>query len=314
MPRRPIHLDLPDPTGRRALVTGASDGIGLHIAARLAEAGADLVLPVRNAAKGEAAVARIRATAPRASIATPALDLSSLDSVAALGERLRDEGAPLHLLIGNAGVMTPPERRTTADGHELQLGTNHLGHVALVAGLLPLLRAGSARIVLQISVAAARGSVLWDDLDQQRSYDGARAYRSSKIASGLWGLELDRRSRAHGWGVTAALAHPGIAPTSLLAARPELGRSRDTASVRVIRALSRRGVLAGTPESAALPALLAATALAAPGRMYGPSGPGHTAGAPAEQALYRPLRSEADARRIWAVSAELAGARFPDEG
>lgn len=312
MPGRTAHLDLPDLTGRRALVTGASDGIGLQIAIRLAQAGADLVLPVRNAAKGEAAAARIRSAAPRASVAVPPLDLSSLESVAALGERLREQGEPLHLLIGNAGVMTPPERRATADGHELQLGTNHLGHVALVAGLLPLLRAGRARVVSQISVAAASGSVLWDDPDQERSYDGMRAYRSSKIAYGLFGLELDRRSRAHGWGITSALAHPGVAPTSLLAARPEMGRTRDTPQVRVIRWLSRRGVLAGTAESAALPALLAATASDAAGRLYGPSGIGHTAGAPAEQALYRTLRSEEDARRSWALSERLAGVRFPD--
>lgn len=312
MPRHDHDLDLPDLTGRRALVTGGSDGIGLRIAARLARAGAEVVLPVRDARKGAAAVDRIRSSAPRASVSAPRLDLSSLDSVAELGGSLTEEGAPIHLLIANAGVMTPPERRTTGDGFELQLGTNHLGHVALIAHLLPLLRAGRARVVSQISVAANQGAVLWDDLSQERSYSGGRAYSSSKILLGLFGLELDRRSRQHGWGVSSTLAHPGVAPTNLLAARPDLDRAHDTAAVRLIRVLSRHGLLVGTPETAALPALLAATAPDAGARLFGPSGPGRLGGAPAEQRLWSRLRSEADARRAWTVSQDLAGVRFPE--
>ncbi len=225
---------------------------------------------------------------------------------------MRADGRPVHLLINNAGVMTPPTRQTTADGFELQYGTNHLGHVALVAHLLPLLRAGEARVTSQVSVAAARGALDLDDPNSERSYDAMRAYRRSKIAFGLFGLELDRRSRALGWGLTSNLSHPGVAPTSLLAARPELGRSGDTREVRLIRWLSQRGLVVGTPDSAALPALYAATSPSArPGRLYGPSGPGHLGGAPAEQPLYRPLRSTEDAARSWALSEELIGLRFP---
>ncbi|WP_447646946.1 SDR family oxidoreductase [Nocardioides zeae] len=242
------------------------------------------------------------------------LDLASLASVEGFATGLRDEGSPVHVLLNNAGVMTPPERRTTVEGHELQLGTNHLGHVALVAHLLPLLRAGRARVTSQTSVAARNGSVLWDDLDAERSYDAMRAYQSSKTIQGLFALELDRRSRAHGWGITSNLSHPGVAPTSLLAARPELGRSGDTREVRLIRLLSRVGVV-GTPESAALPALLAATAPGdAGGRFYGPRRPGGLAGAPAERALYRPLRSEVDGARAWTESLRLAGVAFPTAG
>jgi len=311
MPRTPIDITLPDLTGRRAVLTGGSDGIGLRIATRLALAGAEVVLPVRNPGKGEAAVAGIRRTAPAAKISLRALDLSSLESVAALADTLRGEGDPIHLLINNAGVMTPPTRQTTVDGFESQFGVNHLGHFALVAGLLPLLRAGSARVTSQVSVAANQGAINWDDLNWDREYHGMHAYSQSKIAFGLFGLELQRRSIRHGWGISSNLSHPGVAPTSLLSARPELGRGEDTRSVRLIRWLSARGILAGTPETAALPALTAATAPDAAGRFYGPKGPGHTSGAPAEQKLFSRLRSEADASRIWQASEDLTGAGFP---
>lgn len=299
-------LTVPDLTGRRAVLTGGSDGIGLGIATRLAAAGAEVVLPVRNRGKGESALAAVRRQVPAADISLRDLDLSSLASVAALGDALRAEGAPIHLLINNAGVMTPPERQVTADGFELQLGTNHLGHVALVGHLLPLLRAGRARVTSQISVAANRGRMHWEDLGWERSYDGMRAYGQSKVALGLFGLELDRRSRSGGWGITSNLSHPGVAPSSLLDARPEIGRRRATTGRRTIVLLSRLGVT-GTVQSAGLPALLAATAPDAGGALYGPRGIGSMGGAPGEQPQYPPLRSEEDARRVWQVSQELTG-------
>jgi NAD(P)-dependent dehydrogenase (short-subunit alcohol dehydrogenase family) len=305
-------ITLPDLTGRRALVTGASDGIGLGIATRLAQAGAEVLLPVRNPAKGEAALAAIQRAAPGASVSLEVLDLSSLESVAALGERLTARAEPIHVLIGNAGVMTPPERQTTADGFELQLGTNHLGHFALVGRLLPLLRAGRARVVSQISVAANQGAIDWADLNSERSYRGGRAYSASKIAFGLFGLELQRRSRRLGWGVTSVLSHPGVAPTSLLSARPELGRASAARGRGLIGALSARGILLGTTASAGLPALAAATSAAVdPERLYGPAGLGHLGGGPGTQPLYSRLRSTEDAERIWAESERLTEVRFP---
>jgi NAD(P)-dependent dehydrogenase (short-subunit alcohol dehydrogenase family) len=309
-----IDITVPDLSGRRAVVTGASDGLGVGLAGRLAAAGAEVIMPVRNQRKGEAAIDRIRRSAPDATVSLRELDLSSLDSVAELGRTLTQEDRPIHLLINNAGVMTPPERQNTADGFELQFGSNHLGHVALVAHLLPLLRAGQARVTSQVSVAAARGSINWDDLNWERSYDGMKAYRQSKIALGLFGLELDRRSRAAGWGISSNLAHPGVAPTNLLAARPEVGRAKDTLGVRVIRALSARGLLVGTVEGAALPAVYAATSPdAQPGRLYGPGGLGHLGGAPAEQKLYPTLRGDEQADRIWRVSQELTEVPFPQD-
>jgi NAD(P)-dependent dehydrogenase (short-subunit alcohol dehydrogenase family) len=312
MARRARDIIVPSLTGTRAVLTGGSDGIGLRIATRLAAAGAELVLPVRNRPKGEAAVATIRATVPAASVSLHLMDLASLESVAGFGEALRSEGNPVHLLINNAGVMTPPDRQTTVDGFELQLGTNHLGHVALVSHLLPLLRAGRAQVTSQVSIAANRNSINWDDLNWERSYDGMHAYSQSKIALGLFGLELGRRSTANGWGITSNLSHPGVAPTSLLSARSELGRAGDARGLRVIRWLSARGILLGTPETAALPALYAATfPEATSGRLYGPQGPGHLGGAPAEQTLFSRLRSEGEARRIWQVSEDLTSVPFP---
>ncbi|ROQ38704.1 NAD(P)-dependent dehydrogenase (short-subunit alcohol dehydrogenase family) [Frondihabitans sp. PhB188] len=312
MPRSISEISLSDLTGQRAVVTGGSDGIGRRIATRLAAAGAEVVLPVRNPAKGAATVETIRAAVPSAAVTLRQLDLSSLESVAALADTLAGEGDPIRILVNNAGIMTPPSRQVTVDGFESQFGTNHLGHFALVARLLPLLTAGRARVTSQISVSANNGAINWDDLGWERSYAGGRAYSQSKIALGLFGLELDRRSRAGGWGITSTLAHPGVAPTSLLAARPEMGRAADTAGVRLIRWLSARGILLGTPESAALPALLAAASTASEGgRFYGPSGAGHLGGPPAEQKLYSRLGSEEDARRIWTVSEHVTGVAFP---
>ncbi|MFJ2551923.1 SDR family oxidoreductase [Microbacterium sp. NPDC087591] len=312
MTRSIPDIDIPSLTGKTAVVTGGSDGIGLRIATRLARAGAEIVLPVRNAQKGATAAAGIRDAVPHARVRTTPLDLSSLDSIAAFGETMNADAQPVHLLINNAGVMTPPTRQTTADGFELQFGTNHLGHVALVAHLLPVLRAGSARVTSQVSVAASSGRIHWSDLQWEQSYDGMRAYRQSKIAFGLFGLELDRQSEAHGWGITSNLSHPGVAPTSLLAARPELGRTTDTLEVRVIRWASARGLIVGTPESAALPALAAATLSTSSARaLYSPRGPGRMGGMPSEQPLYAPLRSAEDASRIWRISEELVGVTFP---
>lgn len=303
-----IDIPLPSLTGRRAVLTGGSDGMGLVIAERLAAAGAEVVLPVRNRAKGARAVQTIRDRVSGARLELHDLDLSSLASVAAFGDALRADGRPVHLLINNAGVMTPPERQTTADGFELQFGTNHLGHVALVGGILPLLTAGRARVVTQVSIAARSGRIDWDDLQAERSYDGQRVYSASKIALGLFALELQRRSEAGGWGLTSVVSHPGVAPSNLLAARPELGRTTDVPAVRTIRWLSRHGILLGTVRSAAQPALLGATtADPRSDRLYGPRGLMNLGGAPTAHALYRPLRELDEARRVWEESRRLAG-------
>jgi NAD(P)-dependent dehydrogenase (short-subunit alcohol dehydrogenase family) len=306
-----VDIPVPDLKSKLALVTGASDGIGFHIALRLARAGAEVVMPVRDAVKGAAVAQRIRDLVPGARLDVRALDLASLTSVAGLADALVGEGRALHVLVNNAGVMTPPERRVTEDGFELQLATNHLGHFALTGGLLPLLRAGNASVTSQVSVAANRNALKWHDPNWERSYHPMKAYSSSKIAFGLFAMELHRRSAEAGWGVRSMLAHPGVSPTNLLAAQPRMGRPRDTTEVKLIRALSRRGILLGTPESAALPAVHAATSAdAESGRFYGPKGFMHLGGAPAEQSLYSRLEAPEDGRRIWELSERLVGSPF----
>ncbi len=309
MPRTPPDITVPDLTGKLALVTGASDGLGLGLAERLARAGADVVLPVRNQAKGAAAADRIRAAAPGAKIAVRRLDLSSLASVAALADELIADGRPIDILVNNAGIMTPPSRRQSEDGFELQLATNHVGHFALTAQILPLLRAGHARVTTQASVAANRHGVGWDDLQWEQSYNKAKAYSSSKIAVALFGMQLDRVSRTRGWGITSNVAHPGIAATNLLASHPEMGRDRDTVSVRIIRWVATSRIPLGqTAAEGILPALYAATSPDAHGgRFYGPSGPMQLSGAPTERKPFKYIADVQEAERMWRVSEQLTG-------
>ncbi len=309
---RKATVDVPDLRGKLAVVTGGSDGIGLGLAERLAAAGAEVLLPVRNDDKGRHAIDRISAAVPGARVSLRRLNLASQQSVAELADTLLAEGRPIHLLINNAGIMNPPQRQTTQDGFELQWGTNHLGHFALTVRLLPVLRAGGARVTTQSSIAADSHAINWDDVNFDASYSASRAYSQSKIANLMFGLELNRRSSLAGWGITSNVSHPGITATNLLAAQPHLGRSRDTVAVRFIRSLARLGILAQTVHRGLLPALYAATSPDAEGgKFYGPSGFRHLSGPPAEQAVYAPARSAEEAVRLWELSEHLTGVRVP---
>ena len=208
--------DIPDLSGKTAVVTGATGGLGYETARMLAEHGARVILAGRNAGKGSEALKGIRAAAPRADIAFEKVDLGSLASVAAFGDRLNDAGRPIDILVNNAGVMTPPTRQTTSDGFELQFGTNYLSHFALTARLMPALAASrSARVVSLSSVAARQGAIDFSNL-QSEHYRPMAAYSQSKLACLMFGFELQRRSASHGWGVTSTVAHPGIARTDLI--------------------------------------------------------------------------------------------------
>lgn len=308
---RKTEAFVPDMRGRLAVITGGTDGIGYALATTLARAGADLVLPVRNLAKGDRALREIRAVAPGANIQMLPLDLSSLRSVADLAQSLMSVGRPINVLINNAGVMSPPDRQTTADGFELQWGTNYLGHFALTARLLPLLSAGNARVTTQSSVSAQTNGINWDDLNFERSYSDSKAYSQSKIANLMFGLELDRRSSSAEWGITSNASHPGVTPTNLLKAQPHMGRSRDTAGFRMVKVFARLGLLNRSAEEGMLPALYAAThPQAEGGKFYGPSGFLHLSGPAAEQQVYRPARDEEEAARVWEKSEELVGVQF----
>jgi NAD(P)-dependent dehydrogenase (short-subunit alcohol dehydrogenase family) len=300
-----------DLTGRLAVVTGASSGLGLGLATRLAVAGAEVLLPVRDQAKGEAAVSRIRAEVPAADVSLRELDLASLKSVQALGDTLNAEGRPIHLLINNAGLMTPATRHTTADGLELQFGTNHIGHFALTGRLLPLLSSGAARVTTMTSSAARHGTLNWADLQSEQAYGPVRAYNQSKLANLMFALELDRRSRAEGWGILSNAAHPGTTLTGLYAAGPNMGRAKPSPIEAVMKRLARWGLLVQGVDRGLLPALYAAVDPEAKGgHFYGPDGFGQFTGGPAELDLYRPARDQAAATRLWDVSLGLAGVDF----
>ncbi|HTU13172.1 MAG TPA: SDR family oxidoreductase [Allosphingosinicella sp.] len=296
--------DIPPQHGRAAVVTGTG-GLGYEDALALARAGAEVIVAGRNAAKGADAVARIRAEVPEATVRFEMLDLASLASVADFAARLRDQRDSLDLLINNAAVMMPPTRQETIDGLELQLATNHLGHFALTAGLLPLLRKGrAARVISLSSVAARSGRIDFDDLNAERGYRPMAAYSQSKLACLMFALELDRRSRAAAWGVASIAAHPGVSRTDLLhnapGARSLIGLSR-----------SLLWFLFQPAAQGALPTLFAATAPEAePGGYYGPNRMNETRGSPAEAAIPPRALDAAAAARLWEVSEALTGTRM----
>lgn len=291
--------DMPTQRGRAAVVTGAG-GLGFETALALARAGADTIIAGRNREKGEAATARITGAVPSAQVRFEVLDLASLASIAAFAARMRHQRTKLDLLINNAGVMVPPERKETEDGFELQFGTNYLGHFALTRELLPLLReANHGRVVSLSSVAARSGAIDFDNLNAESGYNAMRAYSQSKLACLIFGLELQRLSAANRWGVTSVVAHPGIARTDLLHNGP--GR-RSTFGL----ARSLLWFLFQPAAQGALPTLFAATSSEAqPGGYYGPHGWGETRGYPAPARIPPAALDEGVARRLWETSEAL---------
>ncbi len=282
------------------MVTGANSGLGLATARELAGAGARVVMACRNLEKGEAAKRDIEAATPGAALELEQLDLSSLDSVRAFAERF---SGGLDLLINNAGVMAPPRGRT-ADGFELQFGTNHLGHFALTGLLIGAMEGREdARVVTLSSTAHKTGRIAFDNLGGERHYFRWRAYGQSKLANLLFALELERRLRAAGSNVKSMAAHPGYAATNLQFAAPPLV---DQLVMRVGNA-----VIAQSEEMGALPTLYAATAPGVAGGTYvGPDGLLEQRGHPKPVSPNRAARDEDVARRLWEVSEEMTGVRF----
>jgi NAD(P)-dependent dehydrogenase (short-subunit alcohol dehydrogenase family) len=292
---------IPDQSGRIAVVTGANSGLGLVIARELAGKGALVVLACRNMEKGRAALADVAAAASGPEPELEELDLASLSSVRSFAERFKAGHDHLDLLINNAGVMASP-RRHTADGFELHLGTNHLGHFALTNLLLPLMEGrDDARVVTLSSNAhkTVRG-IAFDNLNGDRHYFRWNAYGQSKLANLLFALELDRRLRARDSTVKSLAAHPGYAATNLQSAAAPL----------VDRLVMKVGnaVVAQSDDMGALPILYAATEPGLEGGTYvGPDGIAEQRGHPKIVQPNRTARNEETARRLWDVSAELTG-------
>jgi NAD(P)-dependent dehydrogenase (short-subunit alcohol dehydrogenase family) len=301
--------DVPDQAGRRAIVTGANSGLGFETALALAGHGADVTLAVRDLAKGEAAAEQIRARSPQASIEVRRLDLAdlaSIDEFAWLWRESHPDG--LDMLINNAGIMAIP-RRDTADGFEMQLGTNHLGHFALTGRLLEALRP-EGRIVTVSSQAHRMGRIDFEDLMGERKYGAWRAYGQSKLANLLFMRGLSERLGRAGSTIASVAAHPGFASTHLQAVAPEMkGRGWQ---VKIMDGVNK--VMAQSAAMGALPTLYAATFPAIrSGDYVGPDGFGEQRGHPKLVGMNASARDDEAANRLWTVSEELTGVRYLDD-
>lgn len=287
--------EIGDLSGTTAIVTGANSGIGFVEARTLAEHGAHVILAVRNIESGRAAAARIDG-----STQVESLDLASQESVRAFADRVV---APVDLLVNNAGVMSPPVRRTTPEGFELQFGTNHLGHFALTGRLLPaLLAAPSPRVTTVASLAHNQGDEHVLDGTLAGDYQPRTSYGRSKLANLLFALELHRRATAAGSTLTSTAAHPGVAVTNLVASREGMGSRW---FVRTFAPSLMRLLLPGSEGGAE--AVLYAATVAAPGSYTGPQGPGEVRGGVGPARLSRLATDEDLARRLWTLSEELTG-------
>jgi NAD(P)-dependent dehydrogenase (short-subunit alcohol dehydrogenase family) len=308
---------IPNQAGRRALITGANSGIGYPTALELARSGAHVLLACRDRAKGDAALARLRAEVSNASAEVVLLDLASLDSVREVAAAEVARGLPLDLLINNAGVMAPKKRLQTKDGFELQFGTNVLGHFALTALLLPALERAAAqspqrpRVVTIASIAHKSGRLNFDDLQSEKIYNPTGAYRQSKLADLMLAFELDRRLRVASppaSSVMSVAAHPGVASTNLF----------QVGDFPPVERLVRRavgvaiGTLLNSDAEGAVPTLFAATAPeAVSGDYYGPQGFAEMRGGdvgPAEMA--QQALDHAAAARLWSECERLTGTSF----
>jgi NAD(P)-dependent dehydrogenase (short-subunit alcohol dehydrogenase family) len=296
--------DIPDQSGRTAVVTGANSGLGLATARELSRAGAHVVMASRDTSKAQRAAEEIRGAVPDAQLEVAQLDLADLASVRAFAANVSAADEPLQLLVNNAGVMAPP-RRLTKDGFESQLGTNHLGHYALTGLLLgPLLAAPEPRVVTMSSGMHRIGKMRWHDLQWEHGYNNWRAYGQSKLANLLFCFELQKRASSARTSLRSLAAHPGYAATNLQFAGP--AHAYERAFMIVGNKLFAQSAAMG-----ALPALYAATAPDVPGGSYiGPDGFMENRGHPRIVTAAGRAYDEDAWRRLWAISEELTGVHY----
>lgn len=302
MSQKWTSADVPDQSGRVAIVTGANSGLGYDTAAVLAGKGAHVVLAVRNLDKGAEAADRIKAASPNAVVALQELDLSSLDSVHKAADELRAAHPRIDLLINNAGVMYVPTRETTKDGFEMQFGTNHLGHFALTGQLLDhMLSVDGSRVVTVSSVGhRVMARIHFEDPHLTRKYNRVEAYGQSKLANLMFTYELQRRLKLKGAPTVALAAHPGFSDTELMRYLPGW-----------IPEFMWK-VATQPADKGALPTLRAATdPTATGGQYYGPDGIGEVKGNPKVVASSAQSRNEELRRRLWTMSEELTGVTYP---
>ena len=295
--------DIPAQHGRTAIVTGGNSGLGRIVARELARHGAKVVIASRDSAKGTAAAKAITTAFPSSNVGAAQLDLADLGSIRAFASGIRAANGQIDLLVNNAGVMAAPYRRT-ADGFELQFGTNHLGHFALTGLLLPLMRdRPNARVVTVSSNNHKGGQMRFDDLQGDHHYSRWGAYAQSKLSNLLFAFELDRRLKAAGCRLISVAAHPGYSATNLQLSGPP-------AHERFLMSLSNR-LVAQPAEMGALPLLYAATAPGLRGGSYvGPDGGGEMRGHPVLVHATARANDEEDARRLWEISERLTGVAY----
>ena len=301
---------IPTQWGKLAVVTGATGGLGLETARALAMAGADVIVAGRNPDKGQAAVAKINAGQPTGKVRFELLDLANLKQVSAFCDKLLKEDRAIDLLVNNAGVMALPTRQTTADGFEMQFGTNHLGHFALTAQLLPLLMRGREPRVINVSSGAHRpGRIDFSDLQEEKNYSPIKAYMQSKLANMLFTLELQKQSDANGWGLLVAGAHPGYSRTDLIASGPEVN-GKMPFFMGLMRSLMEPSMSQSAAQGA-LPQIYAATACDVKANSYwGPDGFMEMKGAPAPAVIASQAKSETTAKKLWDESLKLTRVKW----
>lgn len=307
-------IEIPELTGKLAVVTGANSGIGFGLTRRLALAGAEVILAVRSVERGEKAMQEIKAEKPNAKLSIELIDLGNLQSVAEFADRLVAQGRPIDILANNAGIMTPPTRNETSDGFELQLGANYLGHFALTARLLPLLRAaGTSHVMSMSSGMNMIGKINFDDLNWQQSYSPTRSYAQSKLATLMFALELNRRSLENGWGIISNSAHPGATRTNLQSSGPTMGKERHDGGMFMWLSKHINFMWQEIPQGC-LPALFALTSPDAEGgEYYGPGGLGGMSGLPKAVRMPGRAKDEKVARRLWEVSEQFTRVKFPED-